>query len=106
MRSAFLVGAASLALVSCTAHFSERPPSLDDPSNPEAPEAAVRVLPSTVSEGSEAPRPQPPPADGMHHGHALYTCPMHPEVVSEQPGQCPKCGMKLVPKAPASEGSP
>ena len=27
----------------------------------------------------------------------LYTCPMHPEVVSDQPGQCPKCGMNLVP---------
>ncbi len=25
----------------------------------------------------------------------LYTCPMHPEVVSDQPGKCPKCGMKL-----------
>lgn len=28
----------------------------------------------------------------------VYTCPMHPEVVSDQPGKCPKCGMKLVPK--------
>lgn len=28
--------------------------------------------------------------------HQLYTCPMHPEVVSETPGNCPKCGMKLV----------
>jgi RND family efflux transporter MFP subunit len=27
----------------------------------------------------------------------LYTCPMHPEVISEQPGKCPKCGMNLVP---------
>jgi hypothetical protein len=26
-----------------------------------------------------------------------YTCPMHPEVITEQPGNCPKCGMKLVP---------
>ena len=30
----------------------------------------------------------------------LYTCPMHPEVTSSEPGRCPKCGMKLVPKAP------
>jgi hypothetical protein len=25
-----------------------------------------------------------------------YRCPMHPEVVSDRPGACPKCGMKLV----------
>lgn len=27
-----------------------------------------------------------------------YTCPMHPEVKSSQPGKCPKCGMQLVKK--------
>ena len=26
-----------------------------------------------------------------------FTCPMHPEVVSDEPGACPKCGMDLVP---------
>ncbi|WP_273166760.1 copper-translocating P-type ATPase [Marinobacter sp.] len=26
-----------------------------------------------------------------------YTCPMHPEVISDAPGDCPKCGMHLVP---------
>ncbi len=26
-----------------------------------------------------------------------YVCPMHPEVISSEPGTCPKCGMKLVP---------
>lgn len=27
---------------------------------------------------------------------SYYTCPMHPEVHSDKPGQCPKCGMTLV----------
>ncbi len=27
-----------------------------------------------------------------------YTCPMHPEVTSDKPGKCPKCGMELVKK--------
>jgi Flp pilus assembly protein CpaB len=27
-----------------------------------------------------------------------YTCSMHPEVVQDKPGDCPKCGMKLVEK--------
>ena len=26
-----------------------------------------------------------------------YTCPMHPEVIREEPGRCPICGMDLVP---------
>ncbi len=29
---------------------------------------------------------------------AQYTCPMHPDVVQDKPGNCPKCGMKLVEK--------
>jgi len=28
-----------------------------------------------------------------------WTCPMHPEVVSDEPGTCPSCGMKLIPTA-------
>jgi len=31
-------------------------------------------------------------------GKVVYTCPMHPEVISDQPGKCPKCGMTLIPK--------
>ena len=29
-----------------------------------------------------------------------YTCTMHPEIRSEHPGKCPKCGMKIVPVEP------
>jgi FtsP/CotA-like multicopper oxidase with cupredoxin domain len=36
-------------------------------------------------------------------GEAEYVCPMHPEVVSDVPGTCPKCAMKLMPRA-AAEG--
>ena len=32
------------------------------------------------------------------HGKAVYTCPMHPEVQQDHPGDCPKCGMALEPK--------
>lgn len=28
---------------------------------------------------------------------ALYTCPMHPEILQDEPGSCPICGMDLVP---------
>jgi len=29
----------------------------------------------------------------------VYVCPMHPEVVNDEPGSCPKCGMKLLAQA-------
>jgi P-type Cu+ transporter len=29
-----------------------------------------------------------------------YTCPMHPEVLADRPGSCPKCGMNLEPVMP------
>lgn len=31
-------------------------------------------------------------------GKMLYTCEMHPEIVKDKPGDCPICGMTLVPK--------
>ena len=33
----------------------------------------------------------------LEQGQKKYTCPMHPEVVMDHPGNCPKCGMKLIP---------
>lgn len=39
-------------------------------------------------------------------GAEPYTCPMHPSIVSEQPGRCPVCGMFLEKVAAANEGQP
>jgi hypothetical protein len=34
----------------------------------------------------------------MKQTAVVYTCKMHPEVISDKPGKCPKCGMDLVKK--------
>jgi Cu+-exporting ATPase len=39
-------------------------------------------------------------ADRASAGKRSYTCPMHPEVASDKPGDCPKCGMTLEPVIP------
>jgi hypothetical protein len=39
---------------------------------------------------------------GSDSTNMSYTCPMHPDVVNNEPGKCPKCGMDLVKKDDAS----
>ncbi len=42
--------------------------------------------------------PETPPAG------STYTCPMHPEIEQDSPGDCPKCGMALEPIAGGGDG--
>jgi len=44
--------------------------------------------------------PPAAPAEAAPPG-TIYTCPMHPEVRQDHPGNCPKCGMTLEPVMPA-----
>lgn len=37
---------------------------------------------------------------------AQYTCPMHPEVIRDEPGSCPICGMALEPVMPSLDDGP
>jgi len=39
-----------------------------------------------------------PTGSTEHPAGSEFTCPMHPEVVSDRPGACPKCGMALEPR--------
>src|SRR3954454_12118645 len=49
------------------------------------------------------------PAPAAVAGAGLWTCPMHPEIVRDEPAACPICGMALEPMTPvagADEPSP
>jgi RND family efflux transporter MFP subunit len=73
------------------------------------------VMPGMEMPGMEmAPQSQaPPPAGEKARGKTLYYCSMHPNYISDKPGECPICGMTLrpikgeeaaPPGAPAPEG--
>jgi Cu+-exporting ATPase len=51
-----------------------------------------------------APKPSAPPAHGQES--VIYTCPMHPQIRQEGPGNCPICGMTLEPLTVTAEAQP
>lgn len=48
----------------------------------------------------DRPAPEPMPAGTQ------YTCPMDPEIVTDEPGDCPICGMALEPMMPTADAGP
>ena len=53
----------------------------------------------TVNDGAAGPTAKTTP-EAADPG-AIYTCPMHPEIRQDHPGDCPKCGMALEPVMPS-----
>ncbi len=51
--------------------------------------------------GETGPREPAPAVPGQK-----YTCPMHPEIVRDEPGDCPICGMALEPMTPSADAGP
>jgi Cu+-exporting ATPase len=46
---------------------------------------------------------EPPETHAAAPAGTIYTCPMHPEIRQDHPGNCPKCGMTLEPLMPEIE---
>ncbi|MBA4190940.1 MAG: copper-translocating P-type ATPase [Planctomycetaceae bacterium] len=54
--------------------------------------------------GAAVPVVSPTPATAAPVETGLkYTCPMHPEIIRDGPGTCPKCGMALEPMTPHAD---
>ncbi len=47
----------------------------------------------------------PEAASGAGRRSEIYTCPMHPEIVRDESGACPKCGMALEPMTTPAEAA-
>ncbi|MDQ2808451.1 MAG: hypothetical protein M3Z04_16310, partial [Chloroflexota bacterium] len=66
--------------------------------------AAAATIPALAASGGAA-----PPTDGATAPQpaTVWTCPMHPEIRQDGPGQCPICGMDLIPaEAAAADTAP
>ncbi len=63
-----------------------------------------KTPPAGSSERAQAAGPSPNPSAPASAAATVWTCPMDPDVVSDKPGRCPKCGMELQPKAATAPG--
>jgi len=58
------------------------------------------TAPQANGKGDQATSKVPDTPTTVAASGAVYTCPMHPEIRQDHPGDCPKCGMTLEPLLP------
>ncbi len=71
----------------------------------ECPNCGMRLVPAGQAAAAGHHHAHPPAGHSAQppSGGAAYSCPMHPDVTGDGPGDCPKCGMRLVPAEQAAE---
>ena len=95
----------AIACASCAAeHLETRDPARGPAATQASTTPVVRPTDLQATEKQIGTTPdhagaQPASPDASHKTSPdkkpVYVCPMHPEVRSDKPGACPKCGMKL-----------
>ena len=65
-------------------------------SQPAASQPAASQPAASQPAASQPAASQPAAVHDHPSGDALYTCPMHPQIMQDEPGTCPICGMDLV----------
>lgn len=110
LRAGEIVATSGIFLIAAEARIRTAspywsPPSLPSDTDATGPEpSAWTTVPGaqppvrTSSMRAVPPARSSAPPAGSSPDSVIYTCPMHPDVQSPQPGNCPTCGMKLVPK--------
>ena len=83
MKKILFLGLVFIGLAAATTSCSDKKSSTETTTSPAA-----------TSGSTTAPAGNPGPGIATE----TYTCPMHPEVIANEPGKCPKCGMDLVKK--------
>lgn len=93
-----------IALAGCSHEVREPAPPANHPANPQAASAPEPKMSSTLNPGDTdvapakaAPAGSTPAAAATPAVPVVYTCPHHPKVMEAEAGDCPFCGMKLVP---------
>lgn len=66
--------------------------------------SVVLVMGLLILAGCKGKEARPAKEAHQHAAAQQYTCPMHPQVVQDKPGNCPICGMDLVPKTSTAPG--
>lgn len=104
--AAVLTGCSRSAVEKTMYHCPMHPTIVSDKPG-DCPICGMKLVPIDKNQSKEsgAPASSPPVQPAAPAGKILYTCPMHPEVVSDKPGKCPKCGMNLEPKPGGKEST-
>ncbi len=99
-----LTGCGSKSSGSTKYHCPMHPTYISDRPG-DCPICNMKLVPMDSQEETEPSKEPASPSKQSKAGPARYHCPMHPTYVSDKPGDCPICNMKLVPMEEKAETS-